>query len=352
MKYIAVLCMASAVLGGGTMVLTDDVDPGCQDLAVTDWGAIIYVNGDGDLSILNPDYTGQPIRFIIDWGYQLSEWGETHRVFDLSGSPDGREICFVQTVGIPEEYYDDEDFNVPYPQIVALCRSDGMSPRLLGLSFEVGGGAHFCFTQDGAYVYGGPWLECDPTPESFLGYFSGDDSQRQTPWLMVDTQTGARSGDPSVIGDGFIENPYSDFVAAGWYPPNTIVDITTQRIMLEDTSAGNQAIIDRWVLPHAGLARNEEGEQLLRFVDGTYMYNPGDDIDVYCRLADGRFLFTRDGGENVMLGTIQLPDFSSPDAVDVPWMDGLYPGTTVHEIPDGRGVAYVDGGSLILAQLP
>ena len=352
MKYVLLIFCASAAFCGGTTILTEDVDPGCQDLAVTDWGAVIFVNGEGDLAILNPDYTGNPTGMMIDWGYQLEEWGELHRVFDLCGSSDGRMICFVQTVGIPEEYYRDEDFNIPYPQIVALCRSDGMDPKLLGLSFEVGSGPHFTFTQDGGHVYGGPWLECDPDPESFIGYFSGDDSFRETPWLMVDTETGARSGDPAVISDGFRENPYSDFVAAGWYPPNTIVDITTQRVMQRDTSPDGPAIIDEWVLPYGGLARNSDGDQMLRFVDGTCMINPGNDIDVYCRLSDGRFLFTRDGGENLLLGSIELPGFSSPDAVPVPWLAGLYPETVVHELPDDRGIVFVDGGALTLAQLP
>jgi len=351
LKYLSVLFFAATVFCGGTTVLTEDADTYCCDIAVTDWGAVIYVNEEGLLSILNPDYTGDPITMTIDWGRELGEWGETGRVFDLSASPDGRNICFAQMVAVPAEYVE-EDSYVPYPLIVATCRSDGMAPRLLGLSFEVGSGPHFCFTQDSRYVYGGPWLECDPDPASFVGYFSGDDSCGLTPWLMVDAATGTRSGDPSVIGDGFLENPCSDLVAAGWYPPNTIVDILTQQVLLEDTSIHSPAIIDTWVLPDAGLARDADGNQLLRFADGTSIVNPGSPVDVYCRLSDGRFLFTDDGGGTVMLGSIALPDFSSPDAVRVPWLDGLYSGTAVHELPGDAGVVYLDGGDLVLAELP
>lgn len=144
MKYPAVLFFAAADFCGGTTVLTEDADTYCCDPAVNDWGAVIYVNEEGRLSILNPDYTGNPITMMIDWDWELQGWGETGRLFDLSASPDGRHICFVQMVEVPEEYID-EDSYVPYPLIVATCRSDGMSPLPLGLSFEVGSGPGHSF---------------------------------------------------------------------------------------------------------------------------------------------------------------------------------------------------------------
>ncbi|MBN2586698.1 MAG: hypothetical protein JXA64_01280 [Candidatus Fermentibacteraceae bacterium] len=352
MKYILLLSMVSVVFSGSATVLTDDVDSYCCGLAVTDWGAIIHVNGEGELCILNPDYSGGPIRMFLDWGTALDGWGSLSRVGSLAGSPDGRFLCFTQVVAVPDEYYSDDAQYIPYPEIVAVCRSDGTSLRVMGLSFDVGSGPHFAFTGDSRFVYGGPWLECLPTPADFIEYFSGDGTGRLEPWLMMDVDTGERSGDPSVIGDGFIENPYSDLVAAGWYPPNTIVDIRTQEVLLEDTSSSSPAIVEQWVLPDAGLARTDDGRQVLRYADGRETVNPGPRVDVYCGLADGRYIFTEDGGESVMLGGIDWSDFSSTWSVPLHSLDGLYPGSIMKEIPDGTGVVFVDGGSLKLAQLP
>ncbi|MFO8184197.1 MAG: hypothetical protein R6U39_08495 [Candidatus Aegiribacteria sp.] len=351
MKYLFLFLFAAAALGGGTRVIADDVSSYCRSIVVTDRGGVIYVSDTGELRTIDPDYSGDPINMAIDWGMQLQDW-RPGRVSSLQGNPGGTMICFTQTAGVPEEYYTDERQNIPYPEIVAVCRSDGTAPRILGLSFDVGSGPHFAFTQDSRFVYGGPWLECRPTPADFIEFFAGDGSGEMEPWLLVDLDTGERSGDPGVIGDGFNGNPWSDLAAAGWYPPNTIVDITTQEILLRDTSVNSPAIISQWVLPDGGLAMTSSGEQVLRLADGSEWINPGDRINIYCRLQDGRYIFTRDSGETVLVGGIDWSDFSSVPAVEIPWMEGLYPGSLVREIPGSEWVAYLEGSFLMLAQLP
>lgn len=351
MKQFCLFLFAAAALGGGTLVITDDVSTYCRNFAVTDLGGLIYASDSGTMHLINPDYSGDPISMVIDWGMQLQDW-RPGRVSSLQGSPGGTMVCFTQTAGIPEKYTTAQSQHIPYPELVAVCRSDGTEPRVLGLSFNVGSGPHFAFTQDSRFVYGNPWLECRPTPEDFIEFFSGDGSGEMEPWLLVNLDTGELSGDPGVIADGFSSNPWSDLVAAGWYPPSTIVEITTQEILLRDTSVNSPAIISQWVLPDGGLAMTPSGEQVLRFTDGSEVANPGDRLDIYCRLQDGRYIFTGDSGETVLLGDIDWSDFSSVQAVEIPWMQGLLPGTLVREIPGSDLVAYIEGSSLMLAHLP
>jgi hypothetical protein len=353
MRFISVVLLAAAVAAaGGTSVICDDVSTYLSNTVVTDWGGVIYVNDQGELSIINPDYTGEPRSLIVDLGWELVNWGGTGQVIRLSGSSDGRMICYAQYVFLSDEMSAEDGSYIPAPLMVICCGSDGMAPKLLGLSFDAGGGPHFDFTVDSRFVYGSPWLECRPTPGDYIQYVTGDGSSDLDPFLMIDVTNGDRRGDPSVVSDGYVPNPYSDLVAAGWYPPNTIVDVTSGRILLQDTSYTAPAIIETWILPDAGLAMLEDGRQVVRYSDGSETVNPGDRIDVYARLQGGQYVFTRNGGNNVMLGNIDWSDFSSEDAVPVPWLDGLYPGTILHELPGEQGVLYTDGGALILARLP
>ena len=353
MKVLSALFLSAAVAAAGsTRILSEEVNTYCTSTVVTDWGGIIYVNEQGGLSIINPDYTGEPGTFVVDLGRELTSWGGTGQVMELSGSSDGRMICYAQFVHPPEDMDTAESCQIPSPLIVVCCGSDGMAPKVVGLSFDVGGGPQFDFTQDSRYVYGDPWIECSPSPEGYLYYFQNEGQTDIEPFLMVETTSGERSGDPSPVSDGYMPNPYSDLVAAGWYPPNAIVEITSGRVLLQDTSSTPPSIIDTWVLPDAGLALLEDGRQVLRYSNGTEVVNPGERLYVYGRLQDGRYIFTRDGGENVMLGSVDWSDFTIGDSVPIPWLDGLYPETMLHELPGGEGVVYSDGGSLVLAELP
>ncbi len=351
MRYLIVLILAGQAIAGGTRVLCDSVDTYSSDVVITDWGAILFLRGDGEMAILNPDYSGEPITFQVDLGWELNRWEGTGRVLSLSGSASGRLICFTQYIFVPSELAADENGYIPSPLAVVCCRSDGTRPQVLGLSIDAGGGPRFDFSRDEDFVYGSPWLECPPDPEEYISYVTETDYSSLTPFLRVELETGDHSGNPDLLGDGFLPNPYSDLVAAGWYPPNVIADVTTGEVLLQDTSICSPAIIDSWVLPDAGLAETEEGGQVLRYANGTQVANPGDRIDVYCMLDDGRYVFTVDGGTTVLAGEIDWSDFSYR-AVEVPWLNGIYPGTVLHPIPGDNRLVFEKDGKLILASLP
>jgi hypothetical protein len=351
MRYLIIFLAAAQAIAGGTRVLCDSVDTYSTDLVVTDWGGILFLRGDGELAIINPDYTGEPITFQLDLGWELRSWEGSGRVLSLSGSASGRMICLTKYVFLPSDLAEGDGGYIPSPLAVICCRSDGMDPSVLGLSIDAGGGPRFDFSQDEDFVYGSPWLECPPDPQEYVSYVTETDYNSLTPFFRVVLETGEHSGDPTILGDGFLPNPYSDLVAAGWFPPNIIADVRTGEVLLQDTSICSPAIIDSWVLPDAGLALTADGGQVLRFADGTRMDNPGDRIDVYCMLDDGSYVFTVDGGTTVLAGDIDWGDFSY-DAEEVPWLQGLYPGTVLHPIPGDNRVVFEKDGKLILASLP
>ena len=354
--FLSIVICSSA---GQPAVLSESVFPYTNDFAVTVEGDAIYISGDGELFRVDPDNPQAAAELEVDWNGQLGNWEGPGALFNLCGSPDGELICFTARVMVPESFLADSNEYIPSPLLVVLCRPDGSEPEVLGLTFDAGGGPAFAFTTDSRFVYGSPWLECQPTPESYVRYIRGNGENLLEPWLRVNVATGERSGDPNVLGDGFTSNPYSDLVATGAYPPNRIADVVSGETLLESTGVQAGSIIETWVLPGAGLARDSLDRQVLRRSDGTESVNPGEPYEVYCRLPDGRYLFSRDAGQTVMAGTINWDDFTPSGAVELPSLSGMLDTyTCIKPLPsqdtgdEETGVAFRSGVSLYHCAVP
>lgn len=342
------LIIVSISRAADPVMLADSLNTYCYDFVVIDTGEIVFIDNEGCLSIVSPTNPMQIRKFEIQWGNELDEWGNTGNLINLSANSDGGMICFTQFVNIPDGLNIESEFYIPVPLLVAVCRSDGSDADIIGLSIDVGGGPHFDFTRDSRYVFGNPFLECLPSPEAYAEFMS-DDGERLPDYLMVDLETGERSGNPSVLGDGYYLNPYSDLAAAGWYPPNTIVDIATQEVLLEDTCINHPTVIGTWVLPDAGLAGSDDG-QVLRYSSGTETVNPGLALKVYCMIPDGRYLFSIDGRDTVMLGLINWDTFETSGSLKIPELAGLY--CTIKPLSDSNGVVFRNANSLYYFELP
>ena len=349
--FLTLLMICFSSQADEPVMLVDSLNLYCCDFEVLDTGEIVFAGNEGGICIVSPDTPMEVSKLEIQWAGQLDEWRSTGDVTSLSTNHSGSMICFSQFIRLPENMNIESDFYIPVPLLVGVCGSDGSDARLMGLSIEVGGGPIFDFTSDSRYVFGNPFLECLPTPEAYAGYIT-DEAERLEDFLMVNIETGERSGNPSIIGDGYYLNPYSDLAAAGWYPPNVIIDIETQEVLLEDTCIDNPTIIYKWVLPYAGLAR-VDGGQILRYSSGREVENAGDALTVYCRLTDGRYVFSTDDGNTVMTGSIDWENFEAPDAVEIPELAGILGSyCTMKPVPGSSGAVFRSEDALYYIELP
>ncbi|MEN8208682.1 MAG: hypothetical protein ABFR50_05455, partial [Candidatus Fermentibacteria bacterium] len=271
------------------IVLADSLSNYSSTFEVLENGTALYINDDGQLTIVSTDTPMKTRAFLDDWKPEEYGWANPGRVYDFALSPDGEHICFLQQVSVPDSLQTGEQY-IPGPVLVAVCGADGTDPRPLVLSFEVGGGPHFSFTQDSRYIFGSPLMDCLPTPEDFASFVTRENDDDLIEGFIIDVQDGTRSGgNGSILGDGFYKNPWSNLIATGSYPTNMITDVVTQEVFVHDTTCSNQEIINTWVLPDAGLAENNN-RQILRFYDGTEVINPGEPVSVFGRLEDGRYI--------------------------------------------------------------
>ncbi len=329
------------------VMLADSLFPYCYDFAVLDTGNIVFIDNDCILCTVSPWNPMEVSELEIQWGDQLDEWGDTGHLLSLSGNSDGSLICFAQFVRIPDELIIDSEYVVPVPLLVTVCGSDGSDARVIGLSVDVGGGPQFDFSRDSRFVFGHPFQMCLPSPVDYARYH--EEGEHLEDFMMVDLLTGERSGNPSKISDGYYLNPYSDLAAAGCYPSDLIIDIVTREILLEDTCIDHPTIIGTWVLPDAGLA-GSNGEQVLRYSSGRETVNPGTNLRVFCMIPDGRYVFSTDGGDTVMLGLINWDTFETPGAIELPELAGLY--CTMKSLPGSNWVVYRNANSLYSFELP
>ncbi len=329
-------------------VLVDSLSPYAPDFVLLEDGRIYYIDTDERIRIAD---TGDP---EVSWSYAseyspvMDGWGYVGTVRGLMLSPDGSTLCWLEQVTVPDELQPEEGY-VPGPICIVAATPDGADGRILGLSFDVGGGPGFSFTRDSRYVFGSPLLDCPPNPEDYVAYFADEAEYEGMEGFMIDVVTGERSGGRGdLLGDGFNPNPWSDLVASGWYPPNMIADVTTGEVLLEDTTVNTPAIISTWVLPDAGLARSTDG-QVLRYADGREVPVPGGEISFYGAVGEGDYLFSMDGGETLLLGGI---NWSVPGPAEHDTLTGI-PGplhgwSRAKGLPGGGGFVLRSGSRLLL----
>jgi len=199
-----------------------------------------------------------------------------------------------------------------------------------------------------------PLLGCHATAQDYVAYWGRSEEDPTLDGFLIEIDSGARSwGDCEVIGDGYHPNPWSDLVAAGAYPPDIIIDVTTQEVLLKIDGVGDSGIISKWILPDAGLARMDD-MQLLRYSDGREVYNPSVEIILYKMLSDGSCIFGLDSSESSVLhGNIDWETFekSDVDTLDSP-DEYLLPWSPIAETPDQSGLVFESSNSLYLIDIP
>ncbi len=356
MKYlhlIQTVLLVTAIHASEPIVLAESLSDYNSLLQVLENRTALYINDDGQLTLVRIDVPMKTISFLNGWNPEEYGWSNPGRTYDFALSPDGEYICFCQQVSVPDHLQAGEQY-IPGPVLVAVCRVDGTGARPLVLSFEVGGGSHFSFTQDSRHIFGSPLLGCPATPEDFASYITRENDDYLIEGFIIDIQDGTRSGgNGDILGDGFYKNPWSNLVAAGSYPSNKIADVVTREIFLHDTTYSGQEIIYTWVLPDAGLAEDNY-QQILRYSDGTVVINPGEPISVFGRLEDGRYIFSRGGDSHtILLGPIDWTDFSCSEAETLSGLeDFIDRWTRVAVTPDGKSFVFSSCGELYRYDLP
>jgi hypothetical protein len=284
----------------------------------------------------------------LDWSPAEDGWEWSGEVMLLTGSRDGELLCLGLCVGLPDSLMP-AGADAPGPLMLVVCGPAGTDARPLALSVLVGGGPRFGFTTDSRYLYGSPILDCEPLPGEYRDLLAGSWPGSSDAHL-IDVSDGSRLGRcAGILADGFLSNPHSDLVAAGAYPPDLILDAGSGEVLLEDSTGGG--ILYEWVLPDAGLAR-EGDRQVLRFADGRTRRNPDGEVRVHLRLDDGRYLFSRGGSHEVLLGTIDWSDFSSPDSGRLPALSEEMVDGVIVQSGDSDMILFVWEGNLWVYRCP
>lgn len=313
-----------------------------QQVALTDAERVVFVGDDRVLMSVSLEDPEDVRALEIAWGGLLDQWDGLGQVWNVSASTDGSMICFTQFAWIPEGYFPDSARSTPSPLIVVCCGSDGSDPRVLGLSWDIGY-PKFSFTEDMSKVFSHSWYGCFPTPQGWVDLVCRNQTTRPPSGLFVSIEDGSRSGDPSLHPRHLLfDNPLSDSVFLDPDQPSLFLDTENNRVVTEDWNIVDELIFEKMVLPNAFLARFPDDNQIVRFASGQEYLNPGSHLDVYCMLSDGRYIFTRDAGETVLVGEIDWRGFLSPVAVEVPRLSGLDPQfyPFMESTQDGRGVVY------------
>ena len=293
--------MVLAILQVVCSLVAVDVSEYCPELVPLSGERVLFADTDGDLWTVRADTDYEVEPWEPRWDWQDLGWTEIVSLSYLTGSSDGELVCCGFTVRSPVD-------SVPCPEAIVVFDSEGVNGRAVALSFNIGCGPLFDFTKDSKSIYGVPILSCEPDAESFIEMYSGD--QEYEPADMVNMLSGERSYHDGYLSDGFFASPLSDIVCCG-YPPCVFYDMKSSEALFE-INDGYSILIDKWVLPDAGVVSTPSG-QVLRYVDGTEVLNSGEPIDFYLVLPDGEYLCGF--SDKVFLCSMNWENFSLVDPV-------------------------------------
>ena len=314
---------------------------------------VIYRDADGHFYSIDPTDPSSDTIVKTDWNPAEHGWEFCAQEGLLRASPDGSMLLFTINLRVPDSLQTSENY-VPGPAGVFVTRPDGTGTRLVALSMEVGSGPDFQFTRSGDRFYGSPLLQCAPTPLGMVEYWLRDEETNDFRGYMVDPTDGSRSGGSAgFLGDGFLPNPWSDLAACGAWPPNTIADASTGETLLELPCSEDApwGIIEQWVLPNAGLSR-DSGGQLLRYADGRMVRNPGAELTMCGRLADGRYLVSYGYREPLLLAWVDWETFETTVTDSYPDIGALMdPMNGAVELPSGGAIVFRSEEGLYFAEL-
>ncbi len=301
----------STLLASQPVFLASDINDYVKSLVTLPDGRVLFVDNDSNFWTVSCDSPGEKEEWISFWDYSADGWVDVIRVSWLSGSWDEERVCYAVTVTAGEGAH--------APEMVLICDSDGSNAEPVALSFDVGSGPQFDFTMDSRFLYGNPVLSCSPDPESFIKLAAG--VKEYPPADMIEIATGERSNHGGVLSDGYCPCPFSDIVSGASYPPSMIYDMNSSEVLLE-VSDDESPVINKWVLPDAGLV-TRGGSQFLRYADGTEISNPGGEVAVYAMLEDGRYFYSFDDGNTVFLAEINWDSFEGINPIEQPGLAGI-----------------------------
>jgi len=296
--------------------------------------SLLFADKEGDLWTVTADGHYQLTPWEPQWDWPGLGWAEVVGISYLTGSSDGELVCCGFTVRSPVD-------SIPCPEAIVVFDSEGGNGRALALSFNIGCGPLFDFTKDSRSLYGVPFLSCEPDAEGFVEMYSGE--QDYEPVDMVNLLTGERSYHDGYLSDGFFTSPLSDIVCCG-YPPWVFYDMKSSEALFE-INDGYSILIDKWVLPDAGVVSTPSG-QVLRYVDGTEVLNSGEPIDFYLVLPDGEYLCGF--SDKVFLCGMDWDSFSVVDPVTQIDLEG---GNLGNISVQGDHVFFLSSDSLFAAPL-
>ena len=162
---------------------------------------------------------------------------------------------------------------------------------------------------------------------------------------MVDLEVGVRFSTNGIIKDRLISNRWSDLIVAGSEPLGIIADMTTFSTVYED-SALTSVIIEQWIEPDAGLAEID-GTQVVRRADGVVYENQEEPFIILCRLSEGNYLFTRNGGETISTGIIDWSIFAEEESTEMTALAGYMSLNSIVRVLDsGSGIVFSAGRGL------
>lgn len=342
----AVVCVA-----GEPVLLTDSMFDYVISFVPLYDGRVLFVNSQNELCTVSPEAPMEVSLWNTDWSAEDDGWSGAGYFASLSGSHDGRLVCFTRFVHLPGDLCD-SDIVIHVPLAVIVCGADGSGGKAVALSQSVGSGPQFDFTMDSQCLYGQPIYMVEPNAESYVAQAIGEEYEMLEDFDMIRLDDGSRSSFNCNLSDGYCPNPYSDILSCGSYPPNEIFDIISNMELMRSPDEGTP-MMDNWILPDAGFV-NRNGKQLVQWIDGHTSENPGESFTVYCMLPGDRHLFSRDMGESVFIGILDWETFTIKDAIELPELAGHLPRySTVALTRDLRGILFTQNRrSLYFAELP
>ncbi|MCK5840617.1 MAG: hypothetical protein KAH31_00500 [Candidatus Sabulitectum sp.] len=301
--------MMVLLLASQPVFLASDINDYVKSLVALPDGRVLFVDNNSDFWTVSCDFPGEKEEWLSFWDHSACGWANVIRVSWLSGSWNGESICYAVTVTAGED--------VHVPEMVLVCDSDGSNAEPVALSMNVGSGPQFDFTMDSRFLYGNPLLSCSPDVNS---YVESTEGSSELPWAdMIEIATGERSYH-GVLSDGYYACPFSDIVSCASDPPSVIYDMNSSKILLE-VSDDESPVINKWVLPDAGLVTIGDN-QFLRYSDGREILNTGDKITVYAVVGDGRYLYRQDNADAIFLAEIDWDNFQTFNPVEQPGLTG------------------------------
>jgi hypothetical protein len=278
-------CMLSATSAYAAGPMLTRLAADVEAAAALERHRVLVLGTDGALSTI--DYrTGAREPWQCSWTPRGAGWDAPDAPVSLLATPDGRHVVL---------YFDVDHNPDTYVLGLVVCDAHGRSARLIA-NLDAGDawGSQPQFSADSRYFICYELAPFGTDPDD-----GPDDAPRIDGYDFVARRHVELPGFYAADGDD--ASPYGDYRHG--IDPDTRDDayyrLHGNRWVMAGRS-GEDSIYGHWVAPH--LRRLESGD--VERVDGERWAAPPGDWVVYTYLPDRRCFFSRDGGANIELGSI------------------------------------------------